>query len=116
MCSVLNTYIMVIYSVTWQYSHDLAKGKGKVTKNENLIVFSVLCRNSNDALSVLSWYFKNEFKNSHGLSLDDGEISLKRSQVDSRNFNPLYLFMDGIRMPLYLPDLKGSLIRYSKYL
>ena len=106
---------MVIYHVSWLYNHDLAKGKGRITKNEFLINISVLCRNSHDALQTLSWYFINEFKNSHSLSLDDGEISLKRSQVDSRNFHAQYLFMDGIRQPLYLPDLKGSLIKYSKY-
>ena len=106
---------MVIYHVTWSYSYDLAKGKGKIKKDEVLITFSVLCRNSADALHVLSWYFLHEFKNTHSLTLDDGEISLKRSQVDSRNFNALYLFMDGIRMPLYLPDLKGSLLKYSKF-
>lgn len=106
---------MVIYHVSWLYSHDLAKGKGKITKSENFISISVLCRNSSDALSVLSWYFINEFRNTHGLTIDDGEISLKRSTVDSRNFNATYLFMDGIRCPLYLPDLKGSLIKYSKY-
>lgn len=106
---------MVLYHVMWSYSHDLAKGKGKITKKENLILISVLCRNSSDALSVLSWYFINEFRNSHGLTLDDGEITLKRSTIDSRNFNAQYLYMDGIRQPLYLPDLKGSLLNYTRY-
>lgn len=106
---------MVIYHVSWFYSYDLAKGKGKINKNEVSITFSVICRNSSDALQVLSWYFTHEFNNKHSLTLDDGEISLKRTTVDSRNFNALYLFMDGIRMPLYLPDLKGSLLKYSKF-
>lgn len=107
---------MLIYQVSWVYSHDLAKGKGKITKNEISIDFSVLCRNSKDALKCLDWVFLNDFKNLHKLTLDDGVVTLRRSTVDSRNIIASYLLMDGMTTPLELYDLKGSLIRYSRHI
>lgn len=114
MCCDLNTLVMLVYLVSWVYSHDLAKGKGKITKNEISVMFSVLCRNSKDALKCLEWVFTHDFKNQHNLTLDDGEITLKRSIVDSRNIMASYLLMDGMTIPLELYDLKGSLTRYTK--
>lgn len=105
---------MLIYQVSWVYSHDLAKGKGKITKKELSIMFSVLCRNSQDAIKCLEWVFRNDFKNQHNLTLDDGVMTLRRSSVDSRNIIASYLLMDGMTSPLELFDLKGSLIRYTK--
>lgn len=116
MCCDLNTLVMLVYLVSWVYSHDLAKGKGKITKNEISVMFSVLCRNSKDALKCLEWVFAHDFKNQHNLTLDDGEITLKRSIVDSRNIMASYLLMDGMTIPLELYDLKGSLTRYSRYI
>lgn len=107
---------MLIYQVSWVYSHDLAKGKGKITNKEYSIMFSVLCRNSQDAVKCLDWVFRNDFKNQHNLTLDDGVMTLRRSTVDSRNIIASYLLMDGMTTPLELFDMKGSLIRYSRHI
>lgn len=100
---------MVIYLVHWFHDSELTKGKGRVTGKEKMIGFTVLCRDSKDAISCLEYYFKHYFKNPKNLSLDDGTVTLKRTTVDSRNFNPNFMLMDGIRQPLDLSNLKHSI-------
>ena len=102
---------MVIYSVTWFYRNDLAKGKGRVAKNEHILGFSVICRNAKDAISCLDYHFNHSFKNPNGLTVDDGEVVLKRSKIDSRNFQANYMLMDGIREPILLDNLKSNCVR-----
>lgn len=106
---------MLIYIVSWVYRHDLAKGKGKITNKEISVMFSVLCRNSKDALKCLDWVFTHNFANQHHLTLEDGEITLRRSIVDSRCINCSYLLMDDMTSPIELYDVKGSLLRILKH-
>lgn len=93
---------------------DLAKGKGRIPSREYIITFSVLCRSNKDAISCFNWYFTNIYENTKQLSVDDGELSLKRKIIDSRNFTCDYMMMDGIRQPFFLSDLKSNMLRYSK--
>ena len=104
---------MLVYFVSWTAEPELCKGKGRLNKNEYHFSFTVLCRNSSDAVKMLNWYFLNIFKNAHNLELSDGVFTMKRSVVDSRNFNIQWLFMDDIRYPLSFSDLKQSLVRYT---
>lgn len=104
---------MVIYSVLWFHKSDLSKGKGKVNKKENMFNVTILCRNSSDAIKAAMWCFEHEFNSPHGLTFDDGEITLMRKVVDSRNFHAHYIYMDGIPYPLSLSDLKCSLKDYA---
>lgn len=104
---------MLVYLVTWIYNKDLAKGKGKIPKSEHLFAFSVLCRNSQDALKCLQYHFYNVFSPSSGLTPEDGEIRLQRKVLDSRSFNVNYLLMDGIKEPLDLTDLKANYNRLT---
>lgn len=105
---------MVIYNVTWIYRIDLAKGKGRVTNQEHLICLQVICRNAKDALCCLDYHFFHSFNNKHDLTVDDGEVILKRSKIDSRNFNANYMMMDGISEPILLHDLKSNCNRAGK--
>lgn len=104
---------MLIYTVQWSHSSALSKGKGRTKDSENLFAFSVLCRNRKDAISCLDYHFNNVFKHRDNVCIDDGEISLRRSIVDSRGFTANYLMMDGIREPLVLSDLKSNYKRLS---
>lgn len=99
----------------WTRDSELSKGKGKIKNKEMLIAFSVICRNSQDAIRCLDYHFRFVYKNSNDLHVDDGIITLSRSKVDSRNFTANYLLMDGLREPLSLSDLKNdNLLRLSR--
>ena len=100
---------MLVYTVSWSHSSELSKGKGRVCKNDSIFGFSVLCRSSSDAVKCLEWYFVNVFKNPKGLDFTDGIVKLQRSSVDSRNFTINYLFMDDIKRPISLSNVKDSL-------
>ena len=104
---------MVIYNVLWFHKPDLSAGKGKVNKSENMYTVTILCRNSSDAITAAMWCFEHDFKSPHGLTFDDGQVTLTRKIVDSRNFHAHYIYMDGIPYPLSLSDLKGSLMDYA---
>lgn len=105
---------MVLYSVQWFCDSKLSKGKGKITNQESYIAFTVICRNSKDAVRCLDWHFLHVFDNKHNLTVDDGEIRLMRMVVDSRNFNARYLLMDKMREPLFLSDLSSNILRLSQ--
>lgn len=97
---------MLVYLVTWTPSEKLVKGK-----KFEVIGYRVLCRCSNDALTC----FESIFHTSHrhkGLDILDGDISIHRVKLDSRNFEVDFLFMDGISRPIDMRDLKKSLINY----
>lgn len=102
---------MVVYDVSWFHKSALAKGKGRVKSSEMLFGFTVLCRSAHDALSCVPYHFYNKFKHRDHVCLDDGEIILKRSIVDSRNFTINYLMMDNIREPIELSNLKDNCLR-----
>lgn len=104
---------MVIYNVLWLHKPELSTGKGKVNKSEHMFNVTILCRNSSDAIIAAMWSFEHDFKSPHGLTFDDGQVTLTRKVVDSRNFHAHYIFMDGIPYPLALSDLKGSLTDYA---
>ena len=104
---------MVLYNVVWLYSNDLAKGKGRCT--DLVTGFTVLCRNSHDALNCLDYHFHHHYKSSNVFDIEDGEVKLSRCKIDSRNFNANYLMMDGIKEPIELSDLKSSLLRLSRF-
>lgn len=95
-------------------SNDLAKCKGR--KPSLVTGFTVLCRNSHDALACLDYHFKHYYDSSDIFDIEDGEVKLSRCKVDSRNFNANYLLMDGIKEPVELSDVKSSIIRLcSRY-
>lgn len=104
---------MLVYTVLWSHSSVLAKGKGRSKDSESLCAFSVICRNRKDAVACLDYHFNNVFKHRDNISIDDGEIILRRAIVDSRGFNANYLMMDGIREPILLSDLKSNFSRVS---
>lgn len=107
---------MVIYCVEWSCSPEQTKGLGRITKDEFMFVFLVICRNSQDAYRCLDYYFKfvHSSKLKHSLTLDDGVIKMKRIKVDSRNFSAHYLMLDGMREPVYLPDASSNVLRASR--
>ena len=105
---------MVKYYVRWSICDDLAKGRGKRSSKEILLGFTVLCRTSKDALKCLDYHFRKFYPANSSFGIDDGEISLKRCTIDSRNFTADYLLMDGIREPLELSDLKSNGLRALK--
>ena len=101
---------MVVYSITWFLDKDLTT---KARKGDNIVLYlSVLCRNSADALYCFRWWFANVANNK--FDIDDGEIQMKRSKIDSRGFDVSYLYADGIKEPIYLHDLKSNLVRANK--
>lgn len=105
---------MLLYSVSWTYDKNLTKGKGRVSTSEHFFSFSVICRNSSDAVKCLNYHFNFVFRPSSGITIDDGSITLKRSIVDSRGFTAKYMMMDGLREPLELSDLKSNFVRLNK--
>lgn len=93
---------MVIYSVLWFHKSELSKGKGKVNNKENMFNVTILCRNSSDAIKAAMWCFEHDFNSPHGLTFDDGEITLMRKVVDSRNFHAHYiLWMEFLILYLF---------------
>lgn len=97
---------MLVYHVLWSPDSECIKGRSsKVTS----IGFTVLCRNSQDALNCLECLFDKKYVNA-GFSLSDGVSTLRRSKLDSRCFYIDYLFMDGIKQPICLHDVKSSLM------
>lgn len=105
---------MVVYYVQWERDKDLAQGTGRAKNDEYFLFFTVLCRNSTDAITALRYIFDEKFSKSN-LCLEDGKVTLRRSKIDSRNFTCNYIFMDGIRHPLSLSDFKKSLFHYKPY-
>lgn len=105
---------MVLYSVKWEISKDLAKGKGHAKLSECSMYYSVICRTSKDAVACLDFHFREVFPAGSKFSSDDGVVTLKREIVDSRNFNATYLMMDGIKEPIVLRDLKSNSRRLCK--
>ena len=103
---------MVLYFVKWTNESKLSKGKGRATK-DYMFGFTVLCRNSSDAMRCLDFYFHREFSrvNTHDFSLDDGVIQLQRMTIDSRNFTAQYLLLDGMHEPFYLSDPASNVLR-----
>lgn len=107
---------MVLYSVEWLHDNKLAKGKGRSNVKDYRCVCTVICRDSSDAMRCFIFHFINEFcsLNKHGFSIDDGEIKMKRMIVDSRNFNSMYLMLDGMKEPIYLCNPKRNVLRAHK--
>lgn len=104
---------MVIYSVVWERDSDLSLGKGRPKKDKEYVThFSVICRNISDATACLFYHFNKEFINSN-FDIDDGKVTFHRQKIDSRNFHATYLFLAGMREPLYLPDIKSNNLRLN---
>ena len=101
---------MVVYYVDWRIDPVLSKGTGRVT-DDCIVSFSVLCRGIADATACLNLHFKYHYKGKY--CIDDGVATFKRCKVDSRNFNPTYLFADGVRWPISLNNLEDSIVKYS---
>ena len=108
-----NSLDMVIYTVLWSHDSVLAKGKGRTKDSENLCAFSVICRNRKDAVACLDYHFNHVFRHRSNVSIDDGEVILRRATIDSRGFTANYLMMDGIREPISLSDLKSNINRIN---
>ena len=106
---------MVIYFVQWERDKELAKGttKGRPSDKDYVYSISVMCRNVHDALSCFNILFYRDFQYQSGVKIEDGLVSLRRKTIDSRNFTCQYLYMDGIREPLCLDDLKHSLFKVA---
>lgn len=105
---------MVVYSVTWILNKNHCKGSGRVKKNELIFGFTALCRTKFDALACLDYHFHRKFVHRDSVCLDDGDILLKRSVIDSRHFDVNYLMMDGISEPLELSNLKSNVTRLNQ--
>ena len=105
---------MLIYLVKWFASSELTKGKGRVKNNDKTVCFTVICRNSSDAMRCLDYHFKHVYSNPNNLTVDDGTVTLMRCTIDSRGFNANYMLMDGLREPLILSDLKSNILRLDK--
>ena len=100
---------MVLYTVTWFIRPELTKGKGRVRNNESFFAIQVLCRSARDALSCLDFHYHRVFEHRDKFSLDDGEVTLKRSVIDSRGFHPHYLMLENMAEPINLIDVKSNL-------
>lgn len=106
---------MVVYYVRWELGAEPVKSqKGRRKVASAYYDCTVLCRNSKDALSCFEFLFKSQFEFNTGVEICDGDLTLKRMAIDSRNFNIQYLMMDGIKRPLSLADLKQSLSDVSR--
>lgn len=100
---------MVVYSVHWHIVPENIKYANRL--NKSFFVISVLCRSIKDAAFTAEWYFYNEFTNylnRRDLCFSDGEVVYKRMKIDSRGFNPNYLYADDIKEPLRLYNLKSN--------
>lgn len=100
---------MVLYSVHWQVVPENIKYANRLDRT--FFMFSVQCRSITDAAFTAEWYFYHEFTNyinRKDLCFSDGEVIYKRMKVDSRGFNPTYLYADDIKEPLYLGNLKKN--------
>lgn len=102
---------MLVYAVSWKADETLTKGKGRITHKDYDFYFTVLCRNMKDASFCLEYLFPKEYQGK--FSLCDGEVKIYRYKIDSRGFDVMWLYMDGIKKPLKLSDLKQSLFDYS---
>ena len=105
---------MLLYYVVWSSDNKLTKGKGKLTKDETFLRFTVLCNSSADAHRCLQWYFKNVYKSAHNIVIEDGQIQLTRMTIDSRGFYPHYLLLDGMKEPIYLSNPSSNILRAHK--
>lgn len=105
---------MLVYTVTWKADRELTQGKGRVTRNDFLFCFNVLCRNSKDATSCLEYLFPLKYPGK--FSLCDGEVTIRRHKIDSRGFEIQYLLMDGMKKPLYLSNVRDSIDLYNNSL
>lgn len=43
--------------------------------------------------------------------LSQGKVTFSRVKIDSRNFHADYLYLAGMREPLYLTDIKSNYVR-----
>lgn len=102
---------MLVYSVRWTADDDLCKGKGRITRKDDLFCFTVLCRNSRDAAACLEYLFDIAYKGK--FSLSDGQITIRRQKLDSRGFDVHFMLMDGMKKPLYLSDCKRAIDTYN---
>lgn len=106
---------MVIYSVRWVLDTTLAKGKGRAKSGEFYTAFSVLCRSNKDAIRCLHYHFAKTYpSDAFKFSLDDGEVTLKRSIVDSRHFDFRYLMLEEMKEPIDMFNVSKSLLRLTK--
>lgn len=104
---------MLLYNVSWSLDDNLAKGRKKGEKIEFSLAFSVLCRNSHDALKCLDYHFRKRYGFHSKITLDDGSVTLKRSTIDSRGFVATYLLMDDMREPFELSNMKSNCLRIN---
>lgn len=103
--------VMVIYFVFWERDKELSQGKGRPSQRHEFFTrFTVICRNISDATSCLFYHFNKEFPNSK-FDIDDGKVTFSRVKIDSRNFHADYLYLAGMREPLYLTDIKSNYVR-----
>lgn len=108
---------MVLYVVKWLHDKKLAKGKGRPSMREDYLVVTVLCDTRFSALRAFEFWFDREFvrssANKHGFTIDDGELHLHRSIIDSRGFTAHYLMTSEMREPIYLSNIASNALRAS---
>lgn len=109
---------MVLYFVKWLHDSKLAKGKGRPTHKEFCLVVTVLCDKRSSALRAFEYWFDHEFRlsasNKHDFLIDDGEIHMSRSIIDSRGFIAHYLMTSEMREPIDLINISGNASRAFK--
>ena len=103
---------MKLYSVVWMHDSDLSKGKGRC--KELVTGYTVLCNTKSEALRCLNWHWDNHYKDSANFDPDDGNITITRCKIDSRDFHANYLLMDRMTEPIELGSIDSSLFRLSK--
>ena len=102
---------MIVYNVLWRANEELAKGNGRIAHKDFDFFVSVLCRNMKDAIQCFEYVFSKDYQGK--LSICDGETTVTRKKIDSRNIEFQYIFMDGIKQPLKATDLKKALFDYA---
>ena len=107
---------MVLYVVKWLHDNKLAKGKGRPSINEDYLVVTVLCDHRSSALRAFEYWFDHEFDrlNKHGFVIDDGQIQMSRTTIDSRGFTAHYLMTSEMREPIYLSNISSNSLRAHK--
>lgn len=107
---------MVVYYVRWEKGDEpIKQQKGRRKIEKSYYDFTVLCRDCKDAYSCFEYLFKTEFERNTGVDISDGFLSMKRVKIDSRGFTIQYLFMDDIKRPLSLSNLKYSLMDVQRF-
>ena len=102
---------MQIYSLFWEFDPFISSTDGRIKSDDKFFNFTILVDSQSRVIDAFNVLFHRRHLGK--LYPEDGKITIQRCKVDSRNIICNYLFLKGMREPLYLVDVNDKRNNHS---